>query len=145
MKFEGMIEDIIDTRENVAHTSYKDMEELDFQILLTDNYYANPSNIHLCFPMKIKKSTNESPDIDSDMITFNNFLAHLIKEISITKYDSGKELIPAFSHYEIFKYSDSMLKYLPKDSLKKLNNPIYQELIDEDEYFETISDERSKI
>ena len=54
MKFQGMLEDL-DTREKVAHPCYKDMEELDFQILLTDNYYVNPSNIHLCFPMKFKK------------------------------------------------------------------------------------------
>ena len=67
MKFQGMLEDI-DTREKVAHYSYKETEELDFQILLTDNYYVNPNTIHLCFPMKIKKSSNESSDIDSDMI-----------------------------------------------------------------------------
>ena len=39
MKFRGMLDDI-DTREKVAHSSYTDMEELDFQILLTDNYYV---------------------------------------------------------------------------------------------------------
>ena len=67
MKFQGMVEDI-DTREKVAHTSYTDMEELDFQILLTGNYYVNPSTIDLSFPMKIKKSTNDSSYIDGDMI-----------------------------------------------------------------------------
>ena len=69
MKFQGMLEDI-DTR---AHPSYKDMDELDFQILLTDNYYANSSNIHLCFPMKIKKSLDKASDIEDDLITVNNF------------------------------------------------------------------------
>ena len=54
MKFQGMLE-YIDTREKVAHSSYKEMEELDFQLLLTDNYYVNPNSIHLFFPMKIKK------------------------------------------------------------------------------------------
>ena len=49
-----MLEDI-DTREKVAHSSYKDMEELDFQILLTDNRYVNSNSIHLCFPVKIEK------------------------------------------------------------------------------------------
>ena len=49
-----MLEDV-DTRENVAHSSYTDMGELDFQIILTDNYYVNPNSIHICFPMKIKK------------------------------------------------------------------------------------------
>ena len=69
MKFQGMLEDI-DTR---AHPSYKDMDELDFQILLTDNYYVNSSNIHLCFPMNIKKSLDKASDIEDDLITVNNF------------------------------------------------------------------------
>ena len=48
--------DDIDTREKVAHPSYKDMEQLDLGIILTDNYYANPNSIHICFPIKIKKN-----------------------------------------------------------------------------------------
>ena len=72
MKFQGMPENI-DTRKKVVHLSYKGMEELDIQILLTDNYYINPNSIHLCFPMKIKKVTNEANDIDGDLITVNNF------------------------------------------------------------------------
>ena len=55
LKFQGMLEDI-DTREKVAHSSYIDMEELDFQIMLTDNYYVNPNSIHICFPIKILKN-----------------------------------------------------------------------------------------
>ena len=51
--FQGMLEDM-DTKEKVANASYKNMEELDFQILLPVNYYVNPSSIHICFPMKIK-------------------------------------------------------------------------------------------
>ena len=54
LAIQGMLDDI-DTREKVAHPSYKDKEQLDFQILLTENYYVNPSNIHICFPIKIKK------------------------------------------------------------------------------------------
>ena len=49
---QGMLDDI-DTREKVAHPSYKEKEQLDFQILLTDNYYVNPANIHISFPIKI--------------------------------------------------------------------------------------------
>ena len=52
LAIQGMLDDI-DTREKVAHPSYKDKEHLDFQILLTENYYVNPSNIHICFPIKI--------------------------------------------------------------------------------------------
>ena len=98
MKFQGMLDDI-DTRGKVAHSSHTDMEELDFQILLTDNYYVNPLSIHICFAIKIKKSTNNSSDIDSDIITVNNIFAHFIKEISVTKSGSDKQLIPTFSLY----------------------------------------------
>ena len=35
------------------------------------------------------------------MITVNNVFAHFVKEISVTKYESDKELIPTFSPYEI--------------------------------------------
>ena len=44
--------------------------------------------------------------------------------MSITKYGSEKELIPMFSRYEIYWYSDSMLKHLPKDGLKKLEKTL---------------------
>ena len=68
--------------------------------------------------MKIKKSSDNSSDIDSDLVTVNNFFAQLLKEISATKYGNDKELTPTFSPYEIYQYS--MLQHLPKDSLKRL-------------------------
>ena len=116
LEIQGMLDDI-ETREKVA--SYKDKEQLDFQILLTDNYYINPSNIHICFPIKIKKKTktDNTADIDNDLITVNNFFAHQVNEISITKYGSDKELPPTFSPWEVYQYSDQMLKYMPTDYL----------------------------
>ena len=53
-----MLEDI-DTKEKVAHGSYKDIEQLDFKIILTDNYYVNPNSIHICFPIKIYKASDQ--------------------------------------------------------------------------------------
>ena len=78
LAIQGMLDDI-DTREKVAHASYKDKEQLDFQILLTENYYVNPANIHICFPIKIKKKSDNNSDIDDDLITVNNFFAHWVK------------------------------------------------------------------
>ena len=119
LAIQGML-DNIDTKEKVTSPSSKDKEELDFQILLTDNYYVNPSNIHICFPIKIKKKSNNSSNIDDDMITVNNFFAHWVKEDSIAKYGSDKELPPTFTPWEVYQYSDAMLKHLPKDSLKTM-------------------------
>lgn len=116
------------TTEKAAHNPYKEIEQLDFQIMLTDKYYINPSSIHLCFPMKIKKSSSTNSSIDTDLITVNNFCAHLVKEISLTRYGHDKQLISTFSPYEIYQYSESMPKHLPKNSLKKNreNTPLQQ-------------------
>ena len=105
LAFQGMLEDI-DTKEDID------------TILLTENYYVNPEGIHICFPIKIKKKHNSAADIDDDMITVNNFFAHWVKQISITKYGSDKELPPTFTPWEICQYSDGMLKHLPSDALK---------------------------
>ena len=124
LAIQGMLDDV-DTREKVAHPSYKDKEQLDYQILLTENYYVNPANIHICFPIKIKKSAGNTANIDADLITVNDFFAHWIKEISITKYGSDKELPPTFSPSEVYQYSDQMLKHLPTDSLKTIQKHIF--------------------
>ena len=75
LAFQGMLESI-DTREKSVHSSYVDKEKLDFQILLTENYYVNPDGIHICFPIKIKEKTNVAADINNNLITVNNFFAH---------------------------------------------------------------------
>ena len=54
LAIQGMLD--VDTREKVAHPSYQDMEQLDFQILLTEKYYVNPNSIHICFPIKLRKN-----------------------------------------------------------------------------------------
>ena len=125
---QSMLEDI-DTKEKPERVSCKDMEQLElllyyFEISLPHNYYINPSSTYTCFPMKIKKSTDVATRIDDDLITFNNIFAHLVKEISITKYESDIELIPAFLRYQVYQHSDSMLKHLPKDALAKIENTI---------------------
>ena len=74
-----MIENI-DTKEQVAHISYKDMETLEFQIMLANKYYTNPKSIHISFPVKMKKSTNKANDIDDNLITVNKFLHILLKK-----------------------------------------------------------------
>ena len=117
LAIQGMLDDI-DTREKVADPSYKDKEQLNFQILLSENYYFNLSNIHIWFPIKIKKKSDKTADIDSDLITVNNFFAHWVNEISITKYGSDKELPPTFSPWEFYQYSDHLLKHQPTNALK---------------------------
>ena len=58
------------------------------------------------------------------MITVNNFFGHPVKEISITRYGHDRQLISTFSPFEIYQYSDAMLKHQPKDSLKKIEKTL---------------------
>ena len=123
LAIQGMLHDI-DTREKVVHPSYKYMEDLDFQIHLTESYYVNPNSIHICFPIKIKKKSNNNADIGGDLVTVNNFFTHWIKEIGITKYGSDKELPPTFSPWDVYQYSDQILKSLPSDTLKTMRKTL---------------------
>ena len=66
------------------------MGNLDFQIMLTNNYHTNPNSIHICFPMKIKQKSDEGNDIDADLITFIILFAHLVREISLKRYRNDK-------------------------------------------------------
>ena len=96
------------------------MEQLDFQIMLTDNYYVNANSMHLSFLMKIKQLSNEANDIESDLVTANNFFPHLMKEIG-----NDKQLRPTFSPNQTYQYSDAMLNHLPKNFLKKLKKQCF--------------------
>ena len=58
------------------------------------------------------------------MITVHNFFANWVKEVSVTKYGSNKELPPTFSPWEVYQYSDSMLKHLPTDALKTIQKTL---------------------
>ena len=91
--FQGMIEKIM-TIEQTVETTYSDKEILDFELILDNNYYTNLKIIHLCFPIRFRKLSNAAHNLDADIYPVNNFLAHWIREIDITKYGTNKSLIP---------------------------------------------------
>ena len=117
--------DRVDTAEQPAHISYKDLEAFSFQLLLDQNLYANLHSLHLCFPIKFKKETNVVLNLENDVITVNNFFTHWIKEINITKFSTTKSLIPTSTPMKIYQHSDAMLKYLPEKALKNIKKRSY--------------------
>ena len=123
LAYQGMLDDI-KTIEQVAHPSYKDLETFDFQLLLDKNLYTNLNSVHFVFPIKFFKKSDKNADIDAELITVNNFVAHWMKEISVTKYGTNKELTPTTTPQEIYQYSDAMLKHLPAKSLKVIENDL---------------------
>ena len=117
--YQGMI-DKIRTIEQPAHPSYKDNETFDFQLLLNKNQHTNLNSLHICFPIRFRKAANATAAIDATMAPVNNFFAHWVKELDITKYGTNKQSIPTSASQEIYQYSDTMLKHLPAKYLKKL-------------------------
>ena len=57
-------------------------------------------------------------------ITVNNFFAHWIKEIDIKQLGDDTPILPTTNTVEIYKYSDVILKHMPKKALAVIQNDL---------------------
>ena len=121
--FQGQI-DGTQEKKAFADDTYKDLKTAEFTIQLSSNHYMNFNNVHIVFPLKIKKKTNVANDILATEITVNNFFAHWIKEIDIKRLGDDLPVLPTTNTIEIYKYSDAMLKHVPKKALKVIENDL---------------------
>ena len=121
--FQGQI-DGTQEKKAFADDTYKDLKTAEFTIQLSANHYMNFNNVHIVFPLKIKKKTNVANDILATEITVNNFFAHWIKEIDIKRLGDDVPVLPTTNTIEIYKYSDAMLKHVPKKALKVIENDL---------------------
>ena len=121
--FQGQI-DGTQEKKAFADDTYKDLKTAEFTIQLSSNHYMNFNNVHIVFPLKIKKKTNVANDILATEITVNNFFAHWIKEIDIKRLGDDVPVLPTTNTIEIYKYSDAMLKHVPKKALKVIENDL---------------------
>ena len=51
------------------------------------------------------------------MITANNFFGHWIKDIDIRQYPDDTRILPTNNNDDVYQYSASQLKYLPKNPI----------------------------
>ena len=93
-----------------ASPNWSDLRIFEFNMLLKADTATHFNNMHLCIPLQIKKSTNTANDIDDDLMTLNNFFAHFIKEIKISRYSDDIRILPTNNTVDIYRYSDAMLK-----------------------------------
>ena len=121
--YQGQIKGTIEKRA-YADDTYKDLKTVEFNIQLSSNQYMNFHNVHLVFPMKIKKSTNVANNLMATDITVNNFFAHWIKEIDIKRLGDDTPILPTTNTVEIYKYSDAILKHIPKNALVVIQNDL---------------------
>ena len=121
--YQGQIKGTIEKRA-YAEDTYKDLKTAEFNIQLSSNQYMNFHNVHLVFPMKIKKSSNVANNLNGTDITVNNFFAHWIKEIDIKRLGDDTPILPTTNTVEIYKYSDAILKHIPKNALAVIQNDL---------------------
>lgn len=114
---QGMIQKI-KTIEQPVDTTYKDEETLTFELILDKNHYTILKKIHLCFPVRFRKLSKTTQDLDQKFMPVKKCFPHWIKGIDFTKYRTNKNLIPTTTQQEVYKYSDAMSKHLPKNALK---------------------------
>ena len=107
-----------ETKKNMLMTHTKTKKVIEFNILLTANHYANFQNMDICFPIKFEPAANNSNEIAVGVIAVNKFFAHWIKEIDIKRYGDAIPILPLTNAVEIYRYSDELLKYVPKNALK---------------------------
>ena len=116
ISYQGQI-DWIETRCSYAASTYTDMQMLELNIELTPNHYINFSNMVLCLPITFRKRTNKANPIAATMIPVNNFFAHWIKDVTVKRFRDDIAVLPINTTLDIYRYSESMLKYLPDDVL----------------------------
>ena len=121
--YQGQIKGTIE-KKAYADDTYKDLKTAEFNIQLSSNQYMNFHNVHLVFPMKIKKSTNIVNNVTATDITVNDFFAHWIKEIDIKRLGDDTPILPTTNTVEIYKYSDAILKHIPKNALAVIQNDL---------------------
>ena len=110
------------TKRKYADQSYKNKKVIEFNVQLTANDYTNFQNVHLCFPIKIKSAVDINNDIAAGVITVNNFFARWIKEIDIKRYGDDIPIMSLTNTVDVYKYSDEVLKHMPKDAFKTTEN-----------------------
>ena len=71
-------------------------------------------------------------EINGDIIIVNIFFGHSITDIDIRRYPDDMRILPTNNNVDVYQFSNSQLKYLPKDSVATLlksflysNKPVY--------------------
>ena len=116
VSYQGQI-DFVDTKRTYAASTYSDMQQLEFNLEIVNNHYINFSNMVLCLPIAFRKKSNKAAAIDTTMIPVNNFFAHWIKDVTVKRYGDGIAVLPINLTLDTYRYSESMLKHMPKDAL----------------------------
>lgn len=63
--------------------------------------------------------------MDANMITVNNFFGHWTKDIDIRRYPDNTRILPTNNNVDIYQFSASQLKYLPRNVISIIEKKCY--------------------
>ena len=104
----------IDPRQAYATATYNDKKNLDFTINLAPNTYTNYATMEIVLPVWFVKKSNKAVQLDNDLMPVNNLFC---PDLS---YPDDVKILPTDKTLSIYDYANAQLKYLPKDSVKKI-------------------------
>ena len=100
--------------------TYSDKKQLEFILDLTASTYSNYSSMEICFPLTFTKKFNTALQMDTQIMTVNNFFGYWFTDIDIKPYPDNMRILPTNNSVDIYQYSNAKMKYLPEKSVKKL-------------------------
>ena len=113
-----------ETKRKYADDIYKNKKVIELNIHLMKGHYTSFQNVHLCFPLKFKLAADNGNNTAAGLIKVNNFFAQWIKEIHIKRYGDDIPILVLTNTVDIYRYSDEILKHVPKDTLKTIQNDL---------------------
>ena len=73
--------------------------------------------MHFCLPIKLKSKAGNNNNVAAGTISVNNFLEHWMKEVITKRYEDDVPIL-TLKTVEVYRYSDEILKHIPKDALE---------------------------
>ena len=113
-----------ETKKKYTDDTYKNKKMIEFNVQLTKGHCTNFQTVHLCFSLKFKVAADNDNNIAAGLIIVNNYFAHWIKEIDIKRYGRDIPILPRTNMVNIYQYSDEILKHMPKDAFKTIQNDL---------------------
>ena len=110
----------IEPMECYAKETYVDKRTIDFTIKLAPNTYTNYSTMEIVFPVWFVKATDKDARLAGTLMPVNNFFARWITDVDIKRYPDDLRILPNDKTLSVYDYANAQLKYLPKDSVKKI-------------------------
>ena len=86
-----------------ASVTYLDKKQLEFVLNLTANTYTNYNSMKIRLPLKFTKKSYKAQQMDSQMITVNNFFGHCFTDTDIRRYPDDTRILPANNSVDVYQ------------------------------------------